>query len=161
MAGSVAIFRLDTAGQNESTAPEVIEFEGGAVPDATGKVVQTSLRMNRNVSPLPNPGRPLTSWTDNKLGVTEVIIAGHFNDKTNTTGPKQLFDWQNEDATNASLPEGRFGIRVDDFAAGMIDLVPIATDGYLLHDYFVAAEESPRGSLGFIAKFYRSGAIST
>jgi len=161
MAGAAAIFRLATAGQTESTAPEKIEFEGGAVPDATGKITTFSFRMNRNVSPHPNPGSHLTRWHDNKLGIMEVIITGHFNDKTNTTGPKQLFDWQKEDATNASLPRGQFGIRVDDFGANVVDLVPVAGDGYILHDIFVAAEESPRGPLGFIAKFYRSGAIST
>jgi len=161
MAGAAAIFRLSTAGQTESTAPEKIEFEGGAVPDATGKITQTNFRMKRDMSPLPNPGAALTSWTDNKLGVMEVVIAGHFNSKTITTGPQQLFDWQKEDAANASLPEGQFGIRIDDFGAGVINLVPIATDGYILHDVYVAAEESPIGPLGFIAKFYRSGTIST
>lgn len=161
MAGAAAIYRKDTVAQNESTAPEVIEFDGGVVPDQTGKLVTTSFQMRRDVNPHPNPGAALTSWHDNKLGVMEVIIAGHFNDKTNTTGPAQFFDWQKEDAQNTVLPEGRFGIRVDDFGNNVINLNPTATDGYILYDVYITAEESPRGTLGFIAKFYRSGTIST
>lgn len=161
MAGAGAIFRIDTVGQTESNAPEKIEFEGGAVPDSTGKILTTSFRMKRDVNPHPNPRRALTKWQDSLLGVMEVTITGYFTNKTNTTGPKQFFDWQNEGATNASAEVGQFGIRVDDFGAGVIDLVPIATDGYILHDIEVVAAESPRGTLGFIARLYRNGTIST
>jgi len=159
MAGTGAIFRIDTAGETESdarTAGEIIEFNGGTVPDATGKIIATGFRMLRDVSPHPNPRRAGTKWQDNKLGTTEVIVTGYFNDHDTTTGPAQFYNWQKEDATNSALPFGRFGLRLNDFAGGTLDLTPSAVAGYILVDVDVQDLESPRDEVSFVARFYRS-----
>jgi len=161
MAGGSAIFRIATSGDTEATArtaKDIIEFDGGSVPDQTGSMVETDIRWKRDVNPHPNPRRSMTKWQDGKLGIIEVTIAGYFTDKTNTVGPHLFHNWQVESGTNASLPWGRWGIRVDDFSTATINLVPTSTEAYLLHDAYVTARETDRGTLGFIAKFYRNGA---
>jgi len=161
MAGASAIFRIAANGDTEATArtaKDIIEFDGGSVPDQTGSLVATDVRWKRDVNPHPNPRRALTKWQDSRLGVLEVTVAGYFTDKSNTIGPKLFHNWQVEANTNASLPVGRMGLRVDDFGDGVIDVVPTTSIGYLLHDAYVTAQETDRGSLGFIAKFYRNGA---
>lgn len=161
-AGSGAIFRIDTAGDTEAdakTASQIIEFNGGAAPDTTGKMVATGFRMIRDVSPHPNPKRALTKWQDNLLGTMEVVITGHFVDHVVTTGPAKFFNWQKEAGTNASLPFGRFGLRFNDFAGGTLDLTPSATVGYLLVDVDIHDVETPRDWVTFIARFVRNGTI--
>jgi len=162
MAGTGAIFRTAAVGETEAdarTANEIIEFNGGAVPDSTGRLVATGFRMTRDVSPHPNPKRALTKWQDNLLGVMEVTVTGYFVDHDATTGPTQFFNWQKEAATNSSLEFGQFGLRLDDFAAGVLDLTPSGTIGYILVDVEVQDVESPRDEVGFIARFVRNGDI--
>lgn len=162
MAGSGSIFRLDANGDTEADAvisTQIIEFNGGSVPDNTGKLVATGFRMIRDLSPHPNPKRALTKWQDNLLGTMEVTITGYFVDHDATQGPAKFFVWQRDPATNSSLEFGRFGLRLDDFAGGTLDLTPSATVGYLLADVQVEDVESPRNEVGFIAKLIRNGAI--
>ncbi|MDH3833826.1 MAG: hypothetical protein OES34_06660 [Nitrosopumilus sp.] len=158
MAGTGVIYRLDNAAENEGTAPEKIEFNDGATPDATGNTLETLFHQKRDVNPHPNPGTSGVQWHDNKLGVTEVIITGYFTNKSATLGPQQLADWQDEDSINTALPAGRFGIRHDKFGNGVLNLNPTAAKGYILHDVIISSQQSPIGTLSFIAKFYRSRA---
>ena len=162
MAGTGAIFRIDAVGDTESdanTANEIIEFNGGAKPDSTGRGVSNAFEMTRSINVHPNPRRALDQIQDGKLSFLEIIVEGYFVDHDATTGPSQLFDWMNEDATNAALPFGRFGLRLDDSFNGKLDLVPIATKGYILYHVQVIDAESPRDQASFVAKFYRNGVI--
>lgn len=164
-AGSGAIYRIDTAGDTETTArdvydpTQVIEFNSGAVPDATGKMTGTSFQMVRSVNFHPNPRRALDKIQDGLLSYIDVTITGYFINHDTTIGPQQFYDWMKDPATNASLPFGRFGLRLDDFGAvdKLLDFVPIATSGYILYDVFVEDLEVPRDEVGFIAKLYRNG----
>ena len=162
MAGTGAIFRTDAVGETEAdarTAGEIIEFNGGTVPDSTGRLVATGFKMTRDVSPHPNPKRALTKWQDNLLGIMEVTVTGYFVDHDSTTGPTQFFNWQTEAATNSSLEFGQFGLRLDDFGNGILNLTPSATIGYILVDVEVIDNEVPRDEVGFIARFVRNGSI--
>lgn len=164
MAGTGAIFRIDSDGETEASArgyitPQIIEFNGGSVPDSTGRIIATGFRMIRDVSPHPNPKRALTLWQDNLLGTFEITVTGYFVDHDATAGPIQLLNWQTEAATNSSLEFGRFGLRLDHFAGGALDLTPSSTIGYILVDIDVNDVESPRDEVGFIARFVRNGAI--
>lgn len=161
-AGSGAIFRIATAGEAEAdakTAGEIIEFNGGTAPDATGKMIATGFEMIRDVSPHPNPKRALTKWQDNLLGTMNVIITGYFKDHDSTAGPLTLFNWMKEPTKNASLPFGQFGLRLDDFGQNALDLTPSAIAGYFLHSVFVNDVESPRDQVTFVARLIRNGAI--
>jgi len=162
MAGTGSIFRIDSNGQTETTARsagQIIEFNGGTVPDTTGRLVATGFRMTRDVAFHPNPRRALTKIQDNLLGVMEIIVTGYFVDHDATGGPAKLFNWSKDAAVNASLPFGRFGLRLDDFAQGTLNLTPSSTIGYILYDIDVQDVEIPRDEVGFIAKFYRNGSI--
>ncbi len=161
-AGTGAIFRIDSVGDTEDTAKtanEIIEFNGGTAPDTTGRTTGTSFEMTRSVNVHPNPRRALDQIQDGKLSFLEVIITGYFVDHDDTTGPSQLFDWMNEDASNAALPFGRFGLRLDDSFNEKLALIPTATAGYILYHTHVDDAESPRDQASFTIKLYRNGVI--
>jgi hypothetical protein len=160
MAGTGAIFRIDANGDLESdarTAGQIIEFNGGVVPDTTGRITDPSIHWGRSVSFHTNPQRTLDQVQDNKLSFKEVVLSGYFVDSDATVGPDKFDEWFKEDGTNASLPFGRFGIRNDDFASASNNLVPTSTKGYILYDAEVHDVETPRDQVSFVAKFYRNG----
>jgi hypothetical protein len=160
MAGSGSIFRIDADGDTEAdarTASQIIEFNGGTVPDTTGRITDPSIRWGRSVSFHTNPQRTLDQVQDNKLSFKEVVISGYFVDHDATVGPDKFDSWFKEDGTNASLPFGRFGIRMDDFASNSNNLVPTSTKGYILYEAEVHKTEVPHDQVTFIAKLYRNG----
>jgi hypothetical protein len=162
MAGNGSIYRLDSNGQNENWSVannQIIQFNGGTLPDTTGRQVETSFKMTRDINFHPNPRRPLDQLQDGLLGILDVTIAGYFVDHEATDGPAKFFEWGKDPAMNASLKWGRFGLRLDDFAGGVLDLNPVTVTGYVLYDIEVIDAESPRDQVGFIAKLYRNGTI--
>jgi hypothetical protein len=162
MAGTGAIFRIDANGETEATANaanQVIEFNGGLKPDNTGRGTANSFHSTRDINFHPNPRRALDQLQDGLLGVLEVTIEGYFVDHDTTTGPAKFLNWQKEPAMSSALKWGRFGIRLDDFAGGALNLTPSTTTGYVLWDVEVIDAESPRDQVSFTAKFYRNGTI--
>ena len=162
MAGTGAIFRITTNGDTEATATaagQTIEFNGGAVPDSTGRLTATGFRMTRDVGIHPNPRRALDLVQDNLAGVLDVTVTGYFVDHDSTAGPAKFYNWQKDPATNSSLPFGRFGLRLTDFAQSMIDLTPSAAAGYILYDVETNDVESPRDEVVFVARLYRNGTL--
>lgn len=162
MAGSGSIYRIDTDGQNEAWAisnNQIIEFNGGILPDNTGRQVETSFKMTRDINFHPNPRRPLDQLQDGLLGILDVTIAGYFVDHDGTIGPQKFFDWGREPAMTAPMKWGRFGLRLPNFGAGVLTLNPTEFTGYVLYDIEVIDAESPRDQVGFIAKLYRNGTI--
>ncbi len=157
--GAGSIYRLTTTGQNEDSlgSTESIEFNGGAVPDTTAKNNVTGFRSTRDVSFHPNPRRTLTKMQDNLLGTKLVTITGWFDDHATTSGPANFDLWQREAAVNTDFPSGRFGLRLPDFASGLLTLVPTATKGYILVDVDVQDIERPRHIIAFTATLYRQG----
>ena len=115
--------------------------------------------MVRDINFHPNPRRPLDQLQDGLLGTLEVTVTGYFKDHDSTQGPAKFFNWQREPAMTNALKWGRFGLRLDDFAGGMLDLTPSDTTGYVLWDVEVTDAESPRDQVSFIAKLYRNGTI--
>ena len=162
MAGTGAIYRITTNGDTEATATaagQTIEFNGGTVPDTTGRLVATGFRMTRDVGIHPNPRRALDLVQDNLAGVLDVTITGYFIDHDSTQGPLKFYEWQKDPATNASLPFGRFGLRLNDFASNALNLVPTSTVGYILYDIEINDLESPRDEVVFVARLYRNGTL--
>ncbi len=159
MAGSSAIFRSTNLGDTEASlgGTEKIEFNAGVVPDARSRQITSSWHATRDISIHPNPNKSLSSVQDGKLGTLEVIIAGYFINPALSGGANNLFNWMADPATNTDLKRGRFGIRVDDLI--QVTLTPSASIGYVMYDVFVQRPENSENELGFIAKFYRTGAI--
>ncbi len=161
MAGTGAIFRCTNTGDNESNVSNAnkIEFNGGAVPDTTGRLVATGFRMTRDVNIHPNPRRALDQIQDSLLGIFEITITGYFIDHDNTAAIGQFVNWSKDPSVTDDFPFGRFGLRLDDFGQAALSLTPSGTIGYIMHDLEVQDAESPRDEVGFIARFYRNGTI--
>lgn len=157
-----SIYRFTGAGDTFGglANSEKIEFHPGAIPDATGRTIKTGFRMRRDVNPHPNPRRALNKIQDSLLGMTEVTVTGYFVSHDTTLGPKNFFNWNVENATNSNFPWGRFGLTLDSFAGGLLNITPTATTGYILYDIDVEDIEKPRDEVPFIAKFYRNGTIT-
>jgi hypothetical protein len=144
---------------NNIASSEKIEFLPGAVPDDTGRTIKTGFRMRRDVNPHANPKRALNKVQDSLLGMMEVIVTGYFVNHSTTLGPKNLYNWSVENATNANYPWGRFGLTLDSFANGLLNEFPTEALGYILYDIEVEDVEKPRDEVPFVAKFYRNGTI--
>jgi len=157
-----AMYRFTAPGDTFGTitAANKIEFLPGAVPDSTGRNIKTDFKMRRDVNPHPNPRRALNKIQDSKLGMMEVVVTGYFVDRATTLGPKNLFNWQVEDADNGTFEWGRFGLTLDSFASGLLNVTPTTLLGYILYDIVVEDVEKPRDEVPFVAKFYRNGTIA-
>lgn len=140
---------------------EKIEFNLGTAPDSTGRLTFPSFRMSRDVNIHPNPRRALDQIQDSLLGLLDVRLSGYFIDHSNTLGPKNLFNWQVDPATNGDFPFGRFGLQLSMFAGGLLDLTPTNTTGYILYDVEVNDVEDPRDKVPFNCQLYRNGDIAT
>lgn len=161
-----AIYRYTSPGDtfNALTEFEKIEFLPGSVPDSTGRNIKTDFKMRRDVNPHPNPRRALNKIQDSLLGMMEVVVTGYFVNHSTTKGPRNLYNWSVEDATNDDFVWGRFGITMDSFANGLVNEEPTVGDdgkGYILYDILVEDVEKPRDEVPFVAKFYRNGTIAT
>ena len=139
---------------------EKIEFNLGTAPDNTGRMTFPSFRMSRDVNIHPNPRRSLDQIQDSLLGLLDVRLSGYFVDHKNTLGPKNLYNWQVEPATNANFPFGRFGLQLSSFAKSLLDVKPLTTTGYILYDVEVQDVEDPRDKVPFNCQLYRNGSIS-
>ena len=122
-----AIYRFTSPGDTFGGigSGEKIEFLPGAVPDSTGRNIKTDFHMRRDINPHPNPRRKLNKIQDSLLGMMEVTVTGYFVDRATTVGPKNLFNWQVEDAVNNTFEWGRFGITLDSFAAGLLNVTKV------------------------------------
>lgn len=156
MAGNSCIFRITTVGQTEGTAPadNKIEFNVGAVPDAKGNLISSNCHYLRDVSMHPNPKRSLNILQDGGLGTKELTIIGYFTDPAGVSvSSLAIFDnWMRNKATNASLPYGRWGLRLDDLP--IHNFTPSAGGGYILHDLYTERVEDSPDEVMFIAKLY-------
>lgn len=160
-----SIFRLTSSGDTEGSVAnsEKIIFNTGTVPDNTGRHVRTSFEMLTDLNPHPNPRRALNFIQDSLLGVIEVTIAGYFIAHKTTLGPKNLYNWSIQDKQNTDFINGRFGLTIDSFANGLLNVVPtvgVNGTGYMLSSIFVDDVEDPRTEVPFIAKFFRNGSIA-
>jgi len=156
MAGDSAVFRVTNPGDTEASvgAGDKIEFNGGAVPDATGKVITSSWHALKDISVHPNPNKAFNVVQDGQLGTIEVILAGYFTAPVLTIGKANLFAWITGDGTsNPDFRFGRFGVRVDDLVE--INLTPNALRGMILYDVFVERVQDSPNEVGFIIKLYR------
>ncbi|MCK5600898.1 hypothetical protein KAR91_03455 [Candidatus Pacearchaeota archaeon] len=153
--GTAAIFRVTNPGDNEDNVADKIDFNLGVVPDATGKLVTSNWHGREDLSVHPNPNKPQNIIQVGELGGIEVVLAGYFRDPANTLGKQRLFDWIREGKDNDDFEFGRFGLRVNDLDE--VDMIPSATQGYILYDVFVERRENSPNEVGFIAKFWRNG----
>jgi hypothetical protein len=156
------LFRFTSITDTIATLPitEKIEFNLGTVPDNTGKLTFPSFRMSRDVNIHPNPRRALDQVQDSLLGLLDVRLSGYFISHSTTLGPRNLFNWQVDPATNDELPFGRFGLVLNSLSNGLLNVQPTSTTGYILYNAEVNDLEDPRDEVSFNVQLYRNGAIT-
>jgi len=154
---------LSSIGQPIDDLPdsEKIEFNLATAPDDTGRLFGQKFKMSRDINIHPNPRRALDQIQDSLLGILDVTLNGYFVSHSTTLGPKNFFNWSVDPATNSNFPFGRFGLQLNGFANGLLNLEPLATTGYILYDVEVDDIEDPRDEVVFKAQLYRNGSIST
>ena len=159
-AGTGAIYRITTNGDTEATAKtanQIIEFGTGAAnPDAKSFIEAINHHWIETTTPHPNPNKSLDVVQDGLLATREVIVRGWFEDPDNATGPARISTWMKDAKTNASLPFGRFGIRIDDFST-ISDQTPSATTSYILFDAELDIPPDHPFECNFVLHFYMTG----
>jgi hypothetical protein len=160
------MFRFTNPGDTFASigATEKIEFNFSAVsPDDTGRHLVTGFHSRRDTNIHPNPRRVLDQIQDSLLGFIDVKVSGYFVGHATTLGPRNLYNWNIGLAQTANFPVGRFGLTLDSFANGLLNLTPDNTPntiGYILYDVDVQDIESPRDEVPFTASLYRNGTIT-
>ena len=159
MAGNGAIFRVTTTGDTESSvgSAEKIEFDGGIVPDSSGRMVNNRFNLSRDFSEHPSPKKPINQIKDGKLGSYQIIIAGVITMPGTAQSSANLVNWMTNDATNDDFLKGRFGFRNDTFP--IFDLTPSLNIGYILVDVEFQEDREFQGKVEFIATLRRNGSI--
>ncbi len=160
MAGSASIYRIDANGDTESdarTANQIVEFNGGTNPDALSFLETYDVHWIEDISKHPNPKKALDKLQDGLLGTREVVLTGWLENPDNSVGQVRLSTWMKDAKANASLPVGRFGIRVDDFS-DVADQTPSSSTAYMLHDVQLTIPPDHPYECNFIIKLWMNGA---
>jgi len=157
MAGTGAIFRSTLVTDTEVSlgTTEKVEFNVGAVPDANSNLVETSGELKEDISIHSTPKKHLARIQANKLGTNMITVTGYFTDPDGSLGFANFINWMTTDKTNANLPRGRFGIRLDDLTNR--NLTPSATVAYILHRFFWRRPTDSPEEIQFIAELYQNG----
>lgn len=161
VSGTASIYRIDTSGQTEINAEgfspsQTIEFNTGATtPDALSFLESYFVHWVEDVSQHKNPKKALDKLQDGLLGTRELVLSGWFENPDTSAGLVKLADWMGDPKTNASLPFGRFGVRVDDISN--LDIVPSATVGWLLHDVVLDIPPDHPYECNFTIKLWLNG----
>jgi len=158
-AGTASIFRLSTGTTTEAaakTANEIIEFNGTSLaPDDNGKIESMELHYVEDLSIQPNPNRHLSQIQDGKLGTMELTIKGSFTNPDTAGGIAEFQSWMIADKTDTTFVFGRFGIRYNKMT--QIEVLPTATQGYILFDFQLIDIEEFQNIAKFVARFYKNG----
>lgn len=159
MAGTAAIFRIDASGDTEVTAAginQIIEFGTGATnPDAKSFIESAWIHWLEDISTHKNPKKALDKKQDGQLADRELVVTGWFEDPDNAAGIARISTWMKDPKTNASLPNGRFGVRIDDLST--LDINPSVTVAYLLHDAIIEIPPDHPFEANFTLKFWLNG----
>jgi hypothetical protein len=158
VAGTASLFRIDTTGQTETTAEaagNTVEFNGGTTPDAKSFLETARAQWVEDISEHPNPKKALNNLQDGLLKHRELVLTGWFEDPNNASGIAKLGTFMKDAKTNASLPFGRFGVRIDDISVW--NQTPSASVGYILYDVDIHIPEDHPYEANFTIKLWMNG----
>ena len=159
MAGTASVYRITSNGQTESNARslnQIIEFNTGASnPDGLSFLESYSHHWIEDISEHPNPKKALNKLQDALLGKKELVLTGWFEDPNNAFATVVIGNWMNDPKTNASLPNGRFGVRIDDMTD--LDVVPDEFTAYMLYDAVIEVPPDHPFEANFTLKFWLNG----
>lgn len=160
--GEISIFRFTTSGTTETATSDKVEFNGDAIIPDEKSFIQTikpimSLVGQENDTPDSNNPSLLD---ETGLAFVGLEIVGYFkgNESLRPFAINTLRNWMQADKTNSDFPFGRFGIRND--IDGDFDLVPTATEGYIL-EYFDVVYDYTNRDYKFLIKLRFNGDITS
>lgn len=144
----------------ETLSTDKIEFNGGAVVNEQGNIMQTKFTISSSVAVNELPGGVDKLQDTGVQGIT-VFVTGSIQDpQVDGLDTAQKFkQWMLEDKTSTALPKGRFGLRLNDFTA--LNLTPTADRGYILSNIEFIRDGDTKGKLQFVATLRFNGSIGS
>lgn len=138
-----------TSGSGAESNGEVLEFNQGAVPDATGAIIETSVKFEVGFADNPKAAGKINELQDTGLARIILTITGRIKAPKISSIPDVLKRWLIEDKTNTIFTKGRFGLRMNDFP--QFNMKPELNRGYFLIDLEFQREGEYEGRVAFIA----------
>lgn len=144
----------------ETLSTDKIEFNGGAVVNEQGNIIQTKFTISSSVAVNELPGAVDKLQDTGVQGIT-IYVTGSIQDpQVDGLDTAQKFkQWMLEDKTSTALPKGRFGLRLNDFTA--LNLTPTADRGYILSNIEFIRDGDTKGKLQFVATLRFNGSIGS
>jgi hypothetical protein len=144
----------------ETLSTDKIEFNGGAVVNEQGNIIQTKFTISSSVAVNELPGAVDKLQDTGVQGIT-IYVTGSIQDpQVDGLDTAQKFkQWMLEDKTSTALPKGRFGLRLNDFTA--LNLTPTADRGYILSNVEFIRDGDTKGKLQFVATLRFNGSIGS
>ena len=144
----------------ETLSTDKIEFNGGAVVNEQGNIIQTKFIISSSVAVNELPGAIDKLQDTGVQGIT-IYVTGSIQDpQVDGLDTAQKFkQWMLEDKTSTALPKGRFGLRLNDFTA--LNLTPTADRGYILSNVEFIRDGDTKGKLQFVATLRFNGSIGS
>jgi hypothetical protein len=148
----------------ETLSTDKIEFNGGAVVNEQGNIIQTKFIISSSVAVNELPGAVDKLQDTGVQGIT-IYVTGSIQDpQVDGLDTAQKFkQWMLEDKTSTALPKGRFGLRLNDFTA--LNLTPSNASnnerGYILSNVEFIRDGDTKGKLQFVATLRFNGSIGS
>jgi hypothetical protein len=148
----------------ETLSTDKIEFNGGAVVNEQGNIIQTKFTISSSVAVNELPGAVDKLQDTGVQGIT-IYVTGSIQDpQVDGLDTAQKFkQWMLEDKTTTALPKGRFGLRLNDFTA--LNLTPSNASnnerGYILSNVEFIRDGDTKGKLQFVATLRFNGSIGS
>ena len=148
----------------ETLSTDKIEFNGGAVVNEQGNIIQTKFTISSSVAVNELPGAVDKLQDTGVQGIT-IFVTGSIQDpQVDGLDTAQKFkQWMLEDKTTTALPKGRFGLRLNDFTA--LNLTPSNASnnerGYILSNVEFIRDGDTKGKLQFVATLRFNGSIGS
>jgi hypothetical protein len=136
MTSNSCIWRATTLGAEGSNSSDIIQFNGGTLPDATGHVKSSDVELETGVAENDKPFSPINELQDTKATRITVNVIGVIDNPSSSGVPSRFKIWELEDKVNAVFTKGRFGLRLDDFPA--FNLTPTTLAGGTPRGYILS-----------------------
>lgn len=104
--------------RDSNTVPvtDIVEFNGGTLPDTTGGVIQNTITLTSAIAINAKPKKALDELQDTGLSTITWQITGHITNPKNSAIPDLVKKWMCENKyVKTTFPYGRFGLQLDDF----------------------------------------------
>jgi hypothetical protein len=138
--------------RDSNTVPvtDIVEFNGGALPDATGGVIQNTITLTKAIAVNSKPKKNLDELQDTGLSTVTWQVTGHIKNPKTSAIPDLVKKWLFEDNfVVTTFPHGRFGLQLDDFPH--YNVRPNANRGIMLESWNWIRDGETAGKASFVA----------